>query len=582
MHTPRIQACAVLLLGLLFNIPALYAGPSSTPNAVLEVGGPGLARLDVRLNSKDLEPVRLTLKGDGGSLVGSVQLSTEYPTDYEITAFNQDGKVTHAGKGTIQPFAEGDRPLSLPLPSISDGAGLVASLTHERIVLTVKPGESGTYDGHFDILDPLGNPTKIDPLDIRYGLSDVRDMKLVPIPDTQDFHVVPRKDLPPQRLCVSPPDTYICLPNGHCRPIPICSDPWVTISGGSNHTCALTQSGLAYCWGLNNEGQLGASSTNACNHIVTTSSDCSTKPLAVTCPAGSPCRFTQISSGETLTAAIDTNGDAWWWGRGGVAHHKVTATLAGSSVKFQLIAAGYGHACAISQGRSEIWCWGANAYGESGLPARTPYEVPDWSPNRVLAPFAFKKIVAGSEHTCAVGSGGTDVVCWGRDDVYTRQTSGPSSIRYPAGTGQFFFQQFGSLVSIQDLAASRESSCVTLAGGVKCWGRHLGTNVSAFATPDHLTAGDGQVCTLLGQVASCTGTNNWGEFGIGSNMTPAVTPVLVKAPPPLYTVLSAGAAHTCGITPDGNAYCWGSNQAGQLGNGSASYSVNQPALVVKP
>ena len=53
-------------------------------------------------------------------------------------------------------------------------------------------------------------------------------------------------------------------------------------------------------------------------------------------------------------------------------------------------------------------------------------------------------------------------------------------------------------------------------------------------------------------------------------MSSAFAPVPVKAPPPLYSVISAGAAHTCGVTPDGDAYCWGDNLAGQVGTGAVS------------
>jgi len=580
MVNKHIRAAALLLFGLL-NFSALQAGSvPDSPNAVLEATGPGLSRLEVRFSIQGKELPGAELKSEKDLVVGGVTLPSEGPADYEITAFDREGKATHYGKGSIPAPGEEDRPVVLALPPTGDSDALVVSLTRERLVLSVREGEPNQLNVHLDLLDPLGNPSKIDPLEIRWGLTDGRNLKLVPIPDKYDVAVVPNKGYTLERLCITPPEVYACIPNGHCRPIPICSDPYTSISAGAQHTCALTKSGLAYCWGLNGDGQLGAATTTGCYGNQAFNPTCNPKPLAVTCPAGAPCRFNQISAGTTLTAAIDTNGDAWWWGRGGVAHHKVTATLAGNAVKFWAIAAGYGHACAISQGRSEIWCWGTNAYGEAGLPARTPYEVPDWAPTRVLAPIAFKKIVAGGEHTCAIGSTGMDVVCFGRDDYGVNQTKGTSYTQVPAG-GQFYFQKFGGLTSILDVAASADSTCVTLPWGVNCWGRHSFTNVAPFASPDRLTAGEGHVCTISSQLASCVGTNNWGELGTG-NMTLAGAPIAVKGPPPLYAVISAGAAHTCGLTPDGNAYCWGDNLSGQVGTGAVSYSVKEPAPVAKP
>lgn len=581
MNIKHIQAAAILLAGLLFNTSALQAGPlPGSPNTVLEATGPGLSRLDVRFSIQGKELPGAELKGEKGLVVGGVTLPSEGPANYEITGFDLEGKATFYGKGWIPAPGEDDRPVTLAVPSTGDNDSLVVSLTRERMVLTVKEGEPNQLTVHLDLLDPLGGPIKIDPLDIRYGLTDGRNLQLRPNPKDTDVVLVPNKGVTLERLCVTPPDVYACLPNGHCRPIPICKDPWATISAGTNHTCALKKNGTAYCWGLNDEGQLGAATTTGCYPNQSFNPSCSPKPLPVTCPAGAPCKFTQISAGTTLTAAIDTNGDAWWWGRGGITQHKVTATLAGSPVKFTLIAAGFGHACAISQARSEIWCWGTNAYGEAGLPARTPYEVPDWQPNRVLAPLAFKKIVAGGEHTCAIGSTGVDVVCFGRDDVGVNQTKGTSYTQFPAG-GQFYFQQFGGLTSILDVAASADSTCVSLPWGVNCWGQHRFINVAGFASPDKLTAGGGHVCTIASQLASCVGSNNWGELGVGT--TSVVNgPVPVKAPPPLYTAISAGAAHTCGITPDGDAYCWGDNQAGQVGTGAVSTNVKEPALIAKP
>ncbi|HEX3867653.1 MAG TPA: hypothetical protein VHV78_12910, partial [Gemmatimonadaceae bacterium] len=45
-----------------------------------------------------------------------------------------------------------------------------------------------------------------------------------------------------------------------------------------------------------------------------------------------------------------------------------------------------------------------------------------------------------------------------------------------------------------------------------------------------------------------------------------------------FSALSAGAAHTCGLTLDGSAFCWGSNSSGQLGDGT-SINKGGPTVV---
>ena len=265
MKIKHIQTAAVLLLGLLCNTSVLRAGPLPTsPNTVLEATGPGLSRLDVRFSIEGKELPSAEINGEKGLMVGGVTLPTEGPADYEITVFDMEGKATHYGTGSIPAPGEDDRPVVLAVPSTRDNDSLVVSLTRERMVLSVKEGEPNQLKVHLDLLDPLGDPIEIDPLEIRWGLTDGRDLRLVPDPRDLDVEVVPNKGFTLERLCITPPEVYACLPNGHCRPIPICSDPWTTVSAGAHHTCGLTKSGLAYCWGLNGEGQLGAATTTGC------------------------------------------------------------------------------------------------------------------------------------------------------------------------------------------------------------------------------------------------------------------------------------------------------------------------------
>ena len=75
-----------------------------------------------------------------------------------------------------------------------------------------------------------------------------------------------------------------------------------TSNGG--YTCALTTTGQAYCWGLNNQGQLGNNSTTN-----------SRIPVAVQMPAG--VSFQSITAGSLHTCALTTEGKAYCWGYGG-------------------------------------------------------------------------------------------------------------------------------------------------------------------------------------------------------------------------------------------------------------------------
>ena len=51
------------------------------------------------------------------------------------------------------------------------------------------------------------------------------------------------------------------------------------------------------------------------------------------------------------------------------------------------------------------------------------------------------------------------------------------------------------------------------------------------------------------------------------------------SPPLTFTSVDAGANHTCAITTQGPAYCWGAGDSGQLGNGSFSGNQAKPVLV---
>ena len=87
-----------------------------------------------------------------------------------------------------------------------------------------------------------------------------------------------------------------------------------------------------------------------------------------------------------------------------------------------------------------------------------------------------------------------------------------------------------------------------------------------------LSAGSGShACIVIALgVAGCWGSNDRGQLGNGTTAT-SNPPVRVSGTFP-FVAVAAGDLHTCGLTVDGRVVCWGANDHGQLGNGGAADS----------
>ena len=81
-------------------------------------------------------------------------------------------------------------------------------------------------------------------------------------------------------------------------------------------------------------------------------------------------------------------------------------------------------------------------------------------------------------------------------------------------------------------------------------------------------------------LAYCWGDNFTGRLGVGTNgddgrLTPTAVVGGLR-----FKQVSAGASFTCGVTIQDLAYCWGDNTVGQLGNGTRTgperCDANQP------
>jgi cysteine-rich repeat protein len=88
-----------------------------------------------------------------------------------------------------------------------------------------------------------------------------------------------------------------------------------------------------------------------------------------------------------------------------------------------------------------------------------------------------------------------------------------------------------------------------------------------------LTNGGGHACAIRADdTVWCWGLNANGQLGDGGTSNSSV-PVQVNLPGTV--AISAGVWHTCAIISDGTVWCWGLNNVGQLGNGTTT-DINTP------
>ena len=151
------------------------------------------------------------------------------------------------------------------------------------------------------------------------------------------------------------------------------------------------------------------------------------------------------------------------------------------------------------------------------------------------------------------------------------------------------------LVSFASVSAGWYDSCaLTTTGSAYCWGwggnGQLGTGFRAAGraplasaqapravagghTFAMVAAGFGRACgvTTDGE-AYCWGDNTWGQLGDGSTAS-SLVPVLV-AGGQRFARVTLGAYHACGVTTSNAVYCWGGNGQGQLGDGSGASSLS--------
>lgn len=185
---------------------------------------------------------------------------------------------------------------------------------------------------------------------------------------------------------------------------------------------------------------------------------------------------------------------------------------------------GHGHTCMLTEAGT-ILCWGNSELGQLADTLGAPAGVPC----AVCTQGQFTQLDAGANHTCARRTDGS-VVCWGAN----------------------LFGQLG---------VPTTTECVTARGRIPCALLPLQVPVEHVTA---VSAGSDHTCALnADSTLSCWGSDYRGQLGL-ARMPPGQSVVHPQGDP-RYIAVSSGQYHTCAIRPDGTAQCWGLNASGQLG-----------------
>jgi len=307
------------------------------------------------------------------------------------------------------------------------------------------------------------------------------------------------------------------------------STPVTTFAGGTNwkqvsasatfvsrHIAAIKTDGTLWTWGNAANGRLGNASFT------------STNSTPVTTFAGGT-NWKQVSSGNSHTAAIKTDGTLWTWGNsfgGRLGNAVITGSISTPITTFaggnnwKQVSGGRDHTAAIKT-VGTLWTWGTGSNGSLGNASTTG------NISTPVTTFAggtnWKQVSAADRYTAAIKTDGT-LWTWGNGD-----------------NGK-----------LGDATLTNTSTPVTTFAGGTNWKQVTSGN-------DHTAAikTDGTLWTW--------GRGSSGRLGNASTTLTNSTPITTFTGGSSWKQISAGGDHTAAIKTDGTLWTWGLGNNGQLG-----------------
>jgi alpha-tubulin suppressor-like RCC1 family protein len=202
------------------------------------------------------------------------------------------------------------------------------------------------------------------------------------------------------------------------------------------------------------------------------------------------------------------------------------------ALSFAQVSSGNAHTCGVTSD-NRGYCWGSNSQGQLGDGTTTDRR----TPVPVSGTLRFRQISAGFFATCGVTTD-SQAYCWGNNEIGV------------LGNG----------------TTTPSLTPVRVAGG------HLFRHVQVKF--EHACA-----LTTTGNHAYCWGSNSYGELGNGTSTFFATPTPVAVAGGHLFTQVTVGYHHSCGVTTDQVIFCWGYNKEGQLGDSSTAWLRFKPKRI---
>ena len=355
------------------------------------------------------------------------------------------------------------------------------------------------------------------------------------------------------------------------------------IATGDSTTCVILNDKNISCWGYNSNGKLGNGSLDSY----------SSNPVKV---LGLPDNdgAVQVEVGSDVACTVLESGRLFCWGRGGyvgdgtyedrsIATEVITND---NDVMVSKVVIGSSHACALISNGS-VMCWGQEYEGKLGDGVeRGTWDVAN-TPN-YTSPLPDGRLAVdigvSTSSTCAVLDNGS-ISCWG----FAHHTLfGNEGIANQPNPGY----SFGEGIAVRSITTYggnergyMSGMCVILSNDtVSCFSR-TGFLKESYSfsphTPVMVAIGAKHACALLSDSSlRCWGDNKFGQIGDGT-WESKESPFTIQGfdnQDPIISI-SAGIAITCAVTSSGNAYCWGSNSLGAIGDGTAHGLYEKPVMI---